>query len=95
LEENDRSGIYRMALSASAEKDSGTPELYAVNSPFLESRLETISDSELQARLNPVRVDVLSVEAVQRGGTRRDLAFPLLATLIVILLLEGWIAQRL
>ena len=95
VEENDRSGIYRLAVPGTAGKDTATPELYAVNSPFLESRLDTISDSELQAKLKPVRVDVLSLEAVQRGGKRTDLAFPLLATLILTLLLEGWIAQRL
>ena len=33
--------------------------------------------------------------ALKQGGKRTDLAFPLLALLIVTLLAEGWLAQRL
>jgi hypothetical protein len=31
---------------------------------------------------------------LQQGGKRLDLAFPLVALLIVTLLMEGWLAQR-
>jgi hypothetical protein len=94
FQENDRAGIYRLSLPASAEKESGTPSLYAVNPPFLESRLDEISDRELQAKLKPIPVEVISIDALQHGGTRMDLALPLLGLLIVTLLMEGWLAQR-
>jgi uncharacterized membrane protein len=94
FQENDRAGIYRLSLPASAEKESGTPSLYAVNPPFLESRLDEISDSELQAKLKPIPVEVISIDALKQGGTRTDLALPLLGLLIVTLLMEGWLAQR-
>ncbi|HZA56467.1 MAG TPA: hypothetical protein VE616_19650, partial [Candidatus Udaeobacter sp.] len=94
FQENDRAGIYRLALPAEVAKEAGTPQLYAVNPPFLESRLDSISEAELQTKLNPVRVEVIPVEALQQGGTRTDLALPLLVLLIVTLVLEGWFAQR-
>jgi uncharacterized membrane protein len=94
FQENDRAGIYRVSLPVGGEKESGTTPLYAVNSPFLESRLEEISESELQAKLKPIPVEVISIDALQQGGTRMDLAFPLLGLLIVTLLTEGWLAQR-
>jgi hypothetical protein len=81
-------------LPAGAEKDTGAPPLYAVNPPFLESRLDEINEGELQAKLRPIQVEVIPVEAVQQGGKRTDLALPLLGLLIVILLFEGWLAQR-
>ena len=94
IEGNDRAGIYRLSLPAGGEKESGMPQLYAVNPPFLESRLDEISAAELQAKLTPIRAEVISVDALKEGGTRMDLALPLLAFLIVTLLLEGWLAQR-
>ena len=94
FQENDRAGIYRLALPAEVAKEAGTPQLYAVNPPFLESRLDSISEAELQTKLNPVQVEVIPVEALQQGGTRTDLALPLLVLLIVTLVLEGWFAQR-
>jgi hypothetical protein len=94
FEDNDVAGIYRLSLAAGGEKEGGTPQLYAVNSPFLESRLEEISERELQAKLSPVRADVVPIETLQQGGTRRDLALPLLGLLLATLLLEGWFAQR-
>jgi hypothetical protein len=94
FEENDQAGFYRVALPPGAEKDAGAPALYAVNPPFLESRLDEINERELQAKLQPIKVEVLPVEALQHGGKRTDLALPLLGLLIVILLLEGWLAQR-
>jgi hypothetical protein len=94
FEDNDVAGIYRLSFAAGGEKDSGIPQLYAVNSPFLESRLEEISERELQAKLSPVRVDVVPIETLQQGGTRRDLALPLLSLLLATLLLESWFAQR-
>lgn len=94
FEDNDRAGIYRLALPAGAEKE-GAPQIYAVNPPVLESRLEGISARELAAKLKPISVAVIPVETLQQGGKRMDLALPLLALLIVTLLLEGWLAQRL
>jgi hypothetical protein len=94
FEENDQAGFYRIGLPAAAEKDVDAPALYAVNPPFLESRLDEISERELQAKLQPIKVEVLPIEALQRGGKRTDLALPLLGLLIVVLLFEGWLAQR-
>jgi hypothetical protein len=94
IEGNQRAGIYRLSLPAGGEKESGLPQLYAVNPPFLESRLEEIGAAELQAKLSPIRAEVVPVEALKEGGTRADLALPLLGFLIVTLLLEGWLAQR-
>lgn len=94
VETNDRAGIYRLSLPAGGEKDNGAPQLYAVNSPLLESRLDEISAKELQTKLSPIRAEVIAVEALKEGGKRVDLALPLLALLIVTLLLEGWLGQR-
>ncbi len=91
--ENDRAGIYRLAAPGSA-KDLSVPPMYAVNPPFLESRLDEISASELQAKLRPIRVEVVQAEALRNGGKRVDLASPLMVLLLVTLLLEGWLAQR-
>ena len=93
FEDNDVAGIYQLALTG-VDRESGTPTLYAVNPPFLESRLEEISERELQTKLSPVRADVVPIETLQEGGTRRDLALPLLGLLLATLLLEGWFAQR-
>ena len=92
--ENDRAGIYRIALPTGGEKAIGTPQLYAVNPPFLESRLDQITEAEVKAKLKPVVADVVSLDTLQQGGKRLDLAFPLVALLIVTLLMEGWLAQR-
>jgi len=92
--ENDRAGIYRLSLPPGMDKETGTPRLYAVNPPFLESRMDEISERELRAKLKPVQVDVIPVDALQQGGKRTDLALPLLGLLIVTLLFEGWLAQR-
>ena len=92
--ENDRAGIYRLALPAGGGKEIGTPPVYAVNPPFLESRLEEISAGELQAKLRPIPVEVIQADALRQGGKRVDLALPLLVFLLATLLLEGWFAQR-
>lgn len=94
ITDNDRAGVYRLSLPTGGAKESGVPQMYAVNRPFLESRLEEISERELQAKLAPVRAEVIPIEALKEGGKRTDLAFPLLALLIVTLLLEGWLGQR-
>jgi uncharacterized membrane protein len=94
IADNDRAGIYRLSFPAGAIKDSGVPQMYAVNPPFLESRLDEIGARELQAKLAPVRAEVIPVEALKEGGKRTDLALPLLALLIATLLLEGWLGQR-
>jgi hypothetical protein len=94
IEENDRAGFYRVSLWPGLEKEAGAPPLYAVNPPFLESRLDEINERELQAKLRPIQVEVIPVEALREGGKRTDLALPLLGLLIVTLLFEGWLAQR-
>lgn len=94
ITENHRAGIYRLSLSGAAEGALDRPQLYAVNPPFLESRLEAIGEGELRARLAPVRADVIDLEALREGGKRTDLALPLLLLLIVTLLFEGWLGQR-
>jgi len=94
IEDNDRAGIYRLSLPVGKDKDGGVPQLYAVNAPFLESRLDEISARELEAKLQPIRAEVIPVEALKEGGKRVDLALPLLAMLIVTLLVEGWLGQR-
>ena len=94
LDDNDEAGIYRLSLPAGGDKDSGVPQIYAVNAPFLESRLEEIGAAELAAKLKPIRTEVLDAAALKEGGKRVDLALPLLAMLIVTLLLEGWLGQR-
>ena len=94
ISDNDHAGIYRLSLPGGAAKESGAPQMYAVNRPFLESRLEEIGALELQAKLAPVRAEVLPVEALKQGGKRTDLALPLLALLIITLLVEGWLGQR-
>jgi hypothetical protein len=95
FQENNRAGIYRVSLPPGADKEGSAAQLYAVNPPFLESRLDEISASELQAKLKPIRVEVIPIDALQQGGRRMDLALPVLALLIITLLSEGWIAQRL
>jgi hypothetical protein len=94
VEENDKAGIYRLALPAGGDKDSGAPQLYAVNAPFLESRLDEIGAAELAGKLKPIRTEVLDIEQLKDGGKRVDLALPLVAMLIVTLLFEGWLGQR-
>jgi Aerotolerance regulator N-terminal/von Willebrand factor type A domain len=94
FDENDRAGVYRLLLPPAQEKEAAAPRLYAVNSPFLESRLEEIGERELQAKLKPIPAQVIPIESLDQGGKRMDLALPLLAFLIVTLILEGWIAQR-
>jgi len=94
VEGNDQAGIYRLSLIAGGDKDSGAPQIYAVNAPFLESRLDEISAAELTGKLKPIRAEVLDVAALKEGGKRVDLALPLLGLLLVTLLLEGWLGQR-
>jgi aerotolerance regulator-like protein/VWA domain-containing protein len=94
IEYNDRAGFYRLSVPASSDKDGAVPQIYAVNPPFLESRLDEISASEIQAKLKPIRPEVVPVEALKEGGKRTDLALPLVALLMLTLLLEGWLGQR-
>ena len=92
--ENDLAGIYKVSLPASADGQAAIPPTYPVNPPFLESRLESISERELQARLSPARAQIIPIEALEKGGTRSDLSLPLLLLLIVTLISEGWLSQR-
>ena len=94
VEDNDKVGIYRLSLVAGGDKDSGAPQIYAVNAPFLESRLDEIGAAELTAKFKPIRTEVLDAERLKEGGKRVDLALPLLSLLIVTLLIEGWLGQR-
>ena len=92
IDGNERAGIYRLVLPPGG--DAGVPQIYAVNSPFLESRLDPISERELQTKLTPIRAEVIAADALKEGGKRTDLALPLMALLIVTLLFEGWLGQR-
>jgi len=92
--ENNLAGIYRVTAPPAADQQAGVPPVYPVNAPFLESRLATISEPELQARFNPARAQIISIDSLDKGGSRNDIALPLLLVLIVTLLSEGWLAQR-
>lgn len=94
IAENDRAGIYRIALPMGSDKETDIPQLYAVNPPFLESRLDEIREQELQTKLKPIPVEVIAIDSLQQGGKRMDLALPLVGLLIITLFLEGWVAQR-
>ena len=94
LADNDRAGIYRLTFPAGCDREMAVTPLYAVNPPFLESRLEEIGERALQAKLTPIKAEVIPVEALKDGGKRTDLALPLLMMLLVTLLLEGWLGQR-
>ncbi len=92
FEENDLAGIYRFYLPAGDGREA--TQFYPVNSPFLESRLETIGDKELQAKLSPIRAEVIPIESLEKGGKRVDLSLPLLGLLLMTLASVGWLAQR-
>jgi hypothetical protein len=93
FQENDLAGIYRLSLPAPVEGDNTSP-MYAVNSPFLESRLEGIDERELRAKFVPIRVEIIPIESLEKGGQRTDLSLPFLLLLILTLASEGWLAQR-
>jgi hypothetical protein len=92
--ENEVAGIYRVTAPLSPDAPAALTPVYPVNPPFLESRMEAISDGELAARLRPARATIVPVEEIAKGGSRSDLALPLLLVLILTLLSEGWLAQR-
>jgi hypothetical protein len=92
--DNDLMGIYRVNASDRSET-SEYPRVYAVNSPFLESRLTVMEARELQEKLSPITAQVLPIESLKDGGKRTDLSLFLLVLLIITLVLEGWLAQRL
>jgi hypothetical protein len=92
--ENDLPGIYQLSLPASVEVPANAARLYSVNSPFLESRLNPIGEEEIQAKLKPIRTEIIPIESLEKGGKRMDLSLPLLVLLIVTLAVEGWIGQR-
>ena len=94
FQENDLAGIYRLSLPGTALGQIGVPDTYPVNSPFLESRLEPINEKELQSKFHPIRLEIIPIESLEKGGKRMDLALPLLLLLIVTLVTEGWLAQR-
>lgn len=92
--ENDLSGIYRASLPSLPAASAESPGLYAVNPPFLESRLKAIREEELLAKLRPIRADVIPLEAVEKSGEKVDLALPLVFLIMATLVAEGWLAQR-
>lgn len=94
FQENDVAGIYRLSPPAAGEGDGTASPIYSANSPFLESRLETIGEQDLQARLRPVRTEIIPIETLERGGRRIDLSIPLLLLAIATLVSEGWLGQR-
>jgi hypothetical protein len=93
FDENDLPGLYRVTGFPHALA-SRTVSIYAVNSPFLESRLDPISAAEIRRRLEPIPTEIVPLEALKNGGKQWDLSFPLLALLIATLAAEGWLAQR-
>ncbi len=95
FKENDLAGIYQLSLQA--PQGSGrvpVPTLYAVNPPFLESRLKEIGTEELQAKIKPINFEIINLESLQQGGTKMDLSLPLLLLVMAILATEGWLSQR-
>ena len=94
FQENDLAGIYRLSLLGPSQGRLPVPALYAVNPPFLESRLAEISANELQFKLDPIGFDIISLDSLNEGGTKMDLSLPLLFLLIIVLASEGWLAQR-
>lgn len=91
--ENDLAGIYRL-FPPEAAGGVGAPQLYAVNSPFLESRLKRIDDNDLRTKLSPIRAEIIPLKSLDEGGKSWDLSSSLLLLLIATLAAEGWIAQR-
>ncbi|MFQ5682557.1 MAG: BatA domain-containing protein [Candidatus Binatia bacterium] len=94
FQKNEFAGIYQLLLPVKSSEQMTTSQIYAVNSPFLESRLETIGERELRAKLKPIHTEIISIGSLEKGGKRRDLSLPLLAFLIVTLASEGWLSQR-
>jgi hypothetical protein len=94
FKENDLAGIYRLSLPGRSQDNLPVPAIYAVNPPFLESRLTKISADELQSKLDPIDFEIIPPDSLEQGGTRMDLSLPLLILLIAILALEGWLSQR-
>ncbi len=96
--ENDLAGIYRiLQLGARIDQPGKDPPLspiYAVNPPFLESRLQEVTLEELQAKLQPMNLELITLDSLEKGGTKMDLSFPLLLAAILTLASEGWLAQR-
>ncbi len=88
---NHFAGVYRVVSPGGGLE---LPALYAVNPPPGESRLERMTDDELQRKLGPVDHEVLSAGALAGGGTRTDLALALVVVLILTLLFESWLGQR-
>ncbi len=96
LEGNDLAGIYQLSLQAvQASGSSPVPALYAVNPPFLESRLQEIAVNELETKFNPMKFEIIDSDSLVKGGTKMDLSLPLLFLVMVTLATEGWLAQRL
>lgn len=92
---NDLAGVYRLSAQGAAPGETAfSTQLYAVNPPFLESRLQAIDENELKAKLTPIRTEVLALKSLDKGGSRWELSFPLLLLLLVALACEGWLAQK-
>lgn len=95
FQENDLAGIYRLSLQpAQASTSAFLPSLYAVNPPFLESRLQEIAPDVLRAKFDPLNFEILDSDSLEQGGTKMDLSLPLLFLLMATLVTEGWLSQR-
>ncbi|HEX9879370.1 MAG TPA: hypothetical protein VGB25_04155, partial [Candidatus Binatia bacterium] len=93
FEENDLAGFYQLSLQG-APAASPVPSLYAVNPPYLESRLQEITAEDLKTKFDPIKFQVIDADSLARGGTKMDLSFPLLFLVMATLATEGWLAQR-
>ncbi|MBI2360474.1 MAG: BatA domain-containing protein [Deltaproteobacteria bacterium] len=92
--ENDLAGVYRLSFQGAPADTAFPPQRYAVNPPFLESRLKAIDEKEIREKLNPIRAEILNLGSLGEGGRSWDLSFPLLFLLFAALACEGWLAQK-
>lgn len=92
--ENDLAGVYRLSVQGALAEPAFFPQHYAVNPPFLESRLKAIDENELKAKLSPIRTEVLALRSLEEGGRSWDLSFSVLLLLLAALAAEGWLAQK-
>jgi hypothetical protein len=91
---NDEAGIYRILYPGRLALEKELPQIYAVNAPYLESRLTPFDEGDLRTRFSPIEPEILSYEALAEGGKRIDLALPLALFLLATLIGEGYLALR-
>ncbi len=83
-----------MLFPSLSKKSRDVTEMYALNPPYLESRLETLNEKDLAAKLDPIRAQVTPLEPLDKGDRRVELSLPVAILLIATLAVEGWPAQR-